>query len=140
MSIQALMEQNGIDVVDVPKTKITAKRMAQLLRERGTWSTLTVRRAAKAAKSFRDVLAAKRTPKVAKVTEISMECPCCEGTGIFHGAKWSRPCFRCKGTGTMTRQDITRYEVYQGHQANGTAKYSVDSHANEEYWESAIPF
>lgn len=74
-------------------------------------------------------------PSVERVTQPREKqrlrvCAACNGTGTWHGHKYSRPCFRCKGKGLLDIADIARNERYDAHRSNGTQKFFYHMHEN----------
>ena len=87
------------------KTHYGAKYMAEWLRKRGTFSTLTKAR------------------KKAKVKTMQRVCPSCKGTKQFVGIKYTRDCITCKVNGKplghMTPESERRLTAYTERKASG---------------------
>ena len=57
-------------------------------------------------------------------------CKACGGSGVYRNSKYSRVCFRCKGKGWMSKEDIARYDAW--HRTRGYEhKKTFNDHDNK---------
>ena len=96
----------------------SASEFADWLRSRGTYSTLVKKRMVKAIATLTTAMG------------ITKQCPCCKGTGVFHGATYTRDCIRCKGKGHMDEADIRRHEAYTLAKRTNSLRTKAENYGN----------